>query len=202
MSRFVKTIQLFDNLSNPILVKELRQSVKGKFLIVVLGLILTIQLFMWWIFTLPDTISSISGESAYFGLLSLFGFSLAVCMPVYTGWRILVGTGESRFTLRFGVVAIPDYMGKVPCLRGNHLHCIFYVLAVFLPYVAPGRNRFAHHHLYAVDHAGRPLQHDHCFYFCTLRCRSNYSQSVFCTWFSGGEYVHRYNCFSQHGGIV
>ncbi len=130
MSRFVKTIQLFDNLSNPILVKELRQSVKGKFLIVVLGLILTIQLFMWWIFTLPDTISSISGESAYFGLLSLFGFSLAVCMPVYTGWRILVERANQDLLYVSALSPFQIIWGKFLASAG----IIFIVFSTFLPF--------------------------------------------------------------------
>lgn len=130
MSRFVKTIQLFDNLSNPILVKELRQSVKGKFLIVVLGLILTIQLFMWWMFTLPDTISSVSGESAYFGLLSLFGFSLAVCMPLYTGWRILIERANQDLLYVSALSPFQIVWGKFLASAG----IIFIVFSTFLPF--------------------------------------------------------------------
>lgn len=130
MSRFAKTIQLFDNLSNPILVKELRQAVKGKFLIIVLGLILTIQLLMWWMFTLPDTIASISGEQAYYGLLGLFGISLAVCMPLYTGWRILVERANQDLLYVSALSPFQIIWGKFLASAG----IIFIVFSTFLPF--------------------------------------------------------------------
>ena len=130
MSRFAKTIQLFDNLSNPILVKELRQAVKGKFLIIVLGLILTIQLLMWWMFTLPDTISSISGEQAYYGLLGLFGISLAVCMPLYTGWRILIERANQDLLYVSALSPFQIIWGKFLASAG----VIFIVFSTFLPF--------------------------------------------------------------------
>lgn len=90
MQQFAKLVRTFDNWSNPILVKEIRQAVKGKFLIVILGLILMIQLIMWWIFTLPSSYQVTTGLGAYGGMLALFGISLGFCMPLYTGWRLLV----------------------------------------------------------------------------------------------------------------
>ncbi|MEE2641699.1 MAG: hypothetical protein VX768_13815 [Planctomycetota bacterium] len=89
MSQIAEITRYFDNLANPILVKEVRQAVKGRFLIVVLALILMGQLGMWYIFTLPEEFNRFNGKVAYTWMLSLFGIALGITMPLYTGVRIL-----------------------------------------------------------------------------------------------------------------
>ena len=89
MNRIATVTRYLDNLANPILVKEMRQAVKGKFLIIVMGLILVAQLIIWWLITLNNTFSNVTGRDAYIWMLSLFGCALGITMPVYAGFRIL-----------------------------------------------------------------------------------------------------------------
>ena len=84
MGRLKRFFRMCDNLANPILVKEIRQAVKGRFLTIVLGLILLIQLFVWWWFS----VQQVDGLTAYAGMLTIFGFTLGNLLNPLLYWRL------------------------------------------------------------------------------------------------------------------
>lgn len=130
MNLLARTTQALDNLANPILVKEVRQAVKGSFLVFVIGLILVGQLVTWWFMTAVFRDSNVSGMVAFLWMLGLFGVSLGITMPIYTGWRIL--SERARKDL-FYVSALSPFQ----IIWGKFLSSGFIILVVlstFLPF--------------------------------------------------------------------
>ena len=130
MSQIAEITRYFDNLANPILVKEVRQAVKGRFLIVVLALILLGQLGMWYIFTLPEEFNRFNGKVAYTWMLSLFGIALGITMPLYTGVRIL--SERARQDLLFVSALSPFQIIWGKFLASGSI--ILIVFTTFLPF--------------------------------------------------------------------
>ena len=130
MFQFSRVAIFFDNLANPILVKEVRQAVKGKFLIVILGMILAMQLILWWTITLPNAYTNITGMHAYVWMLSLFGGALGVAMPVYAGWRILAERAKQDLLFVSALSPFQIIWGKFL----SSASIILIVFSTFLPF--------------------------------------------------------------------
>ena len=89
---------------NPIVVKELRQAVQGKFLIVVVICFLCIQLLTMGIFLITDESISESFDAGLKIFRVLLWNLLATCVlfvPAYTGFRLISERADANVDLLF-----------------------------------------------------------------------------------------------------
>ena len=149
---------------NPIVVKELRQAVQGKFLIVVVICFLCIQLLTMGIFLITDESISESFDAGLKIFRVLLWNLLATCVlfvPAYTGFRLISERADANVDLLFittlrprsiiwgkflaGIIltvllysACMPFMTFTYLLRGIDLPSIFILLALDFVVVAVG----------------------------------------------------------------
>ena len=103
MKSITDTFEKINDALNPIVVKELRQAVQGKFLIVVLMLFLVVQLFTMGIF-LANESASLSFNAGRTIFVVLSSILLATCLlfvPAYTGIRLASERSDANVDLLF-----------------------------------------------------------------------------------------------------
>ncbi len=103
-----RAVGWLDDRINPIVVKELRQAVRGRFLAGILSFILGLQLLTLGIFLLSSGVSSIElaggqsrGEEVFATLAGLLFFAAIVCVPVYAAVRIYTERAGDQMGLFF-----------------------------------------------------------------------------------------------------
>ena len=99
-------IHIFEKINdslNPIVLKEVRQAVQGKFLVVVLMLFLVVQLFTMGIFlaTQPASLSFNIGRDIFTALLAILSATCLLFVPAYTGIRLASERSEANIDLLF-----------------------------------------------------------------------------------------------------
>jgi hypothetical protein len=109
MNVFLKAIDQLDDMINPIAVKELRQAVKGRFIIVVLLLFMVFQLVAMGMFVADseNRTDYYMGRDAFY---TLYGFLLFVGMlviPGYAGIRFAAERSENNMDLLFITTLTP-----------------------------------------------------------------------------------------------
>ena len=108
MSRFEDLLGRLADRLNPIVVKELRQAVRGRFLAGVLLFFLALQLLTLGVFLFTQDISSIGlvggesyGQQVFAFLASILFFATIVCVPVYAALRIYSERADDQMALFF-----------------------------------------------------------------------------------------------------
>src|SRR5262249_11535355 len=89
---------------NPIVVKELRQAVQSRFVVVALLIFLTIQVLAVGIYLVTAADPTFSFDAGRWVFMILFGIMLAVSMlfvPLYTGVRLVAERSETNLDLLF-----------------------------------------------------------------------------------------------------
>ena len=103
MKSITQAFEKINDALNPIVVKELRQAVHGKFLIIVLMLFLVVQLFTMGIF-LANESASLSFNAGRTIFVVLSSILLATCLlfvPAYTGIRLASERSDANVDLLF-----------------------------------------------------------------------------------------------------
>jgi hypothetical protein len=96
-----------DEAVSPVIVKELRQAVRGRFIVAVILFFLAVQLLTMGIALLANAVSSSSIEQAAAGrpvFLTIFGILVGtciVCIPAYTGIRLAAERSDVNIDLLF-----------------------------------------------------------------------------------------------------
>ena len=103
MKSITHTFEKINDSLNPIVVKELKQAVQGKFLIVVLMLLLVVQLFTMGIFlaTQPASWSFNAGQNIFMILLGILSATCLLFVPAYTGIRLASERSDANVDLLF-----------------------------------------------------------------------------------------------------
>ena len=128
MRRWRAILQRADDLLNPIVVKELRQAVQGRFVVGVLILFLTISVATMWMKIMsvdPEAIDADTGRSAFFILWGLLMFTGLVFIPGYTGFRFMNECTEENADLMFITTLKPGAI-----IRGKFVSAV--VLAILI----------------------------------------------------------------------
>jgi len=103
-------LSLFDRIdeaASPVVVKELRQAVRGRFIVAVIIFFLAVQLVTMGIALLVNAVSSANIEQAAAGrpvFLTIFGILIGtciVCIPAYTGIRLAAERSDVNVDLLF-----------------------------------------------------------------------------------------------------
>ena len=99
-------IHIFEKISdslNPIVVKEVRQAVQGKFLVVVLMLFLVVQLFTMGIFLANESASRFfnTGREIFTVLSTILLATCLLFVPAYTGIRLASERSDANVDLLF-----------------------------------------------------------------------------------------------------
>ncbi len=141
MSRFESFITWLDDRLNPIVVKELRQAVRGRFLAGILVFFLALQLLTLGLFLLTKGISSIDlvggqsyGEEVFAILVGLLFFAAVFCVPAYAAVRIYSESGGDQMALFF-VSTLPPHRiisGKL----ASNLVLSLLLFSACLPYLS------------------------------------------------------------------
>ena len=97
---------IFEKISdalNPIVVKEVRQAVRGKFLIVVLMLFLVVQLVTMGMFLASKStaLSFNAGRTIFSVLLAILSATCLLFVPAYTGIRLAIERSDANVDLMF-----------------------------------------------------------------------------------------------------
>ena len=103
MKSITHTFEKINDSLNPIVVKELKQAVQGKFLIVVLMLLLVVQLFTMGVF-LANKSASFSfdiGRTIFTVLLGILAATCLLFVPAYTGIRLASERSDANVDLLF-----------------------------------------------------------------------------------------------------
>lgn len=94
MNAIIQFLKNADDYINPIAVKELRQSVRSRYIIVLLQMYLVIQaLIVGWFFLFTDQETISNGSGLFTALVALLFITCVICVPVYTSIRL---TNEMR----------------------------------------------------------------------------------------------------------
>ena len=103
MKSIANTFEKINDSLNPIVVKEVRQAVQGKFLVVVLMLFLVVQLFAMGIFlaTQPASWSFNAGQNIFMILLGILSATCLLFVPAYTGIRLASERSDANVDLLF-----------------------------------------------------------------------------------------------------
>ena len=103
MKSIANTFEKIGDSLNPIVVKEVRQAVQGKFLVVVLMLFLVVQLFTMGIFlaTQPASWSFNAGQNIFMILLGILSATCLLFVPAYTGIRLASERSDANVDLLF-----------------------------------------------------------------------------------------------------
>ncbi len=141
MSRLAKLASRLDDALNPIVVKELRQAVRGRFLAGILIFFLALQSITLGIFLVSNGISSISlvggdshGEQVFAILAGILFFATVVCVPVYTAVRIYSERSGDQMALFFVSTLAPHRIvaGKL----ASNLVLSLLLFSACLPYLS------------------------------------------------------------------
>ena len=105
MKFITDTFEKINDSLNPIVVKELRQAVQGKFLIVVLMLFLVVQLFtmgmgIFWA-NKSASLSFDAGREIFTVLLAILSATCLLFVPAYTGIRLASERSDANVDLLF-----------------------------------------------------------------------------------------------------
>lgn len=155
MKSISETFEKINDRLNPIVVKELRQAVQGKFLIVVLSCFLCLQLLTVGLFLTDDAVavSFTTGLNVFRVLLGILLGTCLLFVPAYTGLRLASERADANVDLMFittlrprsiiwgkffaGIVltvllysACMPFMTFTYLLRGVDLPSIFILLAL------------------------------------------------------------------------
>lgn len=135
MSGFREMIAAIDDRINPIMVKELRQAVRGKFIWGVLLLFLGFQCIIFT-FSLENegVYSSNSGSQTMSFLLYILSISSLMLIPIYAGFRFAAESREGSDELLFITTITPHSI-----IRGKFLASMSIVLllySAFAPFMA------------------------------------------------------------------
>ncbi len=133
MSRLNAIARRFDNRMNPIVVKELRQTSRGKFLIVILLGFLFIQLAVTGAVSFFATVTTTPGPALF---LSLFGFLTAasgLLIPAYAGFRLAQERADTNVDLLFGTSLKPASIVWGKTLSSAILAALIY--SVCMPFI-------------------------------------------------------------------
>lgn len=139
MSAIASMIERLDDAMSPVVVKELRQAVRGRFIVLVLMAFLAIQLVTLGIALLVGADQAAMADSMAMGrttFLWLLGFLLGTCLlciPLYTGIRLGVERSDSDVDLLFITTIKPRAIifGKVT----SSMLLTFLIFASSLPFM-------------------------------------------------------------------
>lgn len=140
-SRLEKLADWVDDLLNPIVVKELRQAVRGRFLAGILIFFLALQLITLGIFLLTKGISSIDlvggesyGEDVFGILVAVLFFATVFCVPIYAAARIYSERAGDQMALFFVSTLAPHRIvaGKL----ASNLVLTLLLFSACLPYLS------------------------------------------------------------------
>ena len=102
MKSFADVLENIGNSLNPIVIKELRQAVNGKFLAAVLLIFLGIQLLTVGLFLTHESISSFNaGRNIFKTLVSMLMGTCLILVPAYTGLRLAIERSDANVDLLF-----------------------------------------------------------------------------------------------------
>ena len=107
MNTMLAIFDRIDEAVSPVIVKELRQAVRGRFIVAVILLFLAVQLLTMGIALLANAVSSSSIEQSAAGrpvFLTIFGILVGtciVCIPAYTGIRLAAERSDVNVDLLF-----------------------------------------------------------------------------------------------------
>lgn len=125
-----------DDWLNPIVVKELRQAVRSKFVIAALILFLVIQLFTIGIhLMMSEGISSDfrGGQRVFYTLQSILVFTCLIFIPAYTGIRLNNERSGTSVDLLFATAIRPGAVIRGKFLAGVILCILIY--SAFMPFM-------------------------------------------------------------------
>ncbi|MDE0299479.1 MAG: hypothetical protein OXN17_12670 [Candidatus Poribacteria bacterium] len=103
MRSFTHFLENVGNTLNPIVIKELRQAVQGKFLAAVLLLFLGVQLLTVGLFLMDDSVSWSfnAGRNIFRTLSSMLMGTCLILVPAYTGLRLAIERSDANVDLLF-----------------------------------------------------------------------------------------------------
>ena len=103
MTSISHTLENIGNSLNPIVVKELRQAVHGKFLAAVLLIFLGIQLLTVGLFLTNDSVSLTfdAGRNIFKTLANMLLVTCLILVPAYTGLRLAIERADANVDLLF-----------------------------------------------------------------------------------------------------
>lgn len=103
MTTITHILENIGNSLNPIVIKELRQAVQGKFLVAVLLIFLGIQLLTVGLFLTDDTVSWSfnAGRNIFKTLASMLLVTCLILVPAYTGLRLAMERADGNVDLLF-----------------------------------------------------------------------------------------------------
>ncbi len=126
-------VERFDDSLNPIVVKELRQAVQSRFVVIALLLFLALQLLvlgMWILFRMerqPSDVMDFGGGREVFAVLH--GIMLGTCMlfiPLYAGIRLAAERSDTNVDLLFVTALKPRAI-----IRGKLFAAVVLLLLIF-----------------------------------------------------------------------
>ena len=130
-----------DDSLNPIVVKELRQAARGRFLAGVLILFLALQLLTLGLFLLNEGISSIDpvggesyGQQVFAILAGILFFATILCVPVYAAVRIYAERAGDQMALFFVSTLAPHRIVSGKLLSNLLLSLLLF--SACLPYLS------------------------------------------------------------------
>ncbi len=141
MSRLAKLIGRLDDTLNPIVVKELRQAVRGRFLAGILIFFLTLQLLTLGLYLSSKGISSINlvggksyGEEVFGVLAGILFFAAVFCVPAAAAARIYSERSGDQMALFFASTLPPHRIitGKL----ASNLVLSLLLFSACLPYLS------------------------------------------------------------------
>lgn len=107
MSAILAVFDRIDEATSPVIVKEIRQAVRGRFIVAVLLFFLAVQLLTMGIALLVNAVSGTNLEQTAVGrpvFLTIFGILIGtciVCIPAYTGIRLAAERSDVNVDLLF-----------------------------------------------------------------------------------------------------
>ena len=103
MTSITHTLENIGNSLNPIVIKELRQAVHGKFLAAVLLIFLGIQLLTVGLFLTNDSVSLTfdAGRNIFKTLANMLLVTCLILVPAYTGLRLAIERSDANVDLLF-----------------------------------------------------------------------------------------------------
>ncbi len=126
MSRLNAIVRRLDNRMNPIVVKELRQTSRGKFLIVILLGFLFIQLTVTGVVSFFATTGSAPGPQLFQALLGFLTGTCALLIPAYAGFRLANERADANVDLLFSTTLKPHSIIWGKTLSAGILTCMIY----------------------------------------------------------------------------
>ncbi len=130
-----------DDALNPVVVKELRQAVRGRFLAGLLILFLALQLLTLGVFLLTEDVSTIDlvggksyGQEVFGFLVGLLFFATVFCVPIYAAVRIYAERSSDQMALYFVSTLAPHRIvaGKL----ASNLALSLLLFTACLPYLS------------------------------------------------------------------